>query len=343
MNQQQSQITQQTLQTFLSHENMQLLWEVIIDDDNKILQTKTREGLAQINQSFNQNVKMFYEKEVKDKLSDPSKPLTLVNMNKRFIASMSAFLRKKENTDYEFKPLSQIQKSKEILNEADKIDKSNSKIAITKEDIENERMTLFERELEKKRNDFTTTITKPMPPVPNFQDDTDKEKPLNLEEEMKRIVEQRQYDTIPIPSTISSMSSSLLEEDLNKKTQEYEETKQQIPLWLKPQETKDPVKFLKIGKNIDPIDIEKYNNNKNINSQPIISNLDGLLKQKRNIKWSDQIEKEYIYDNNIIYESNISQNTDINTSNNSLNSKIDYIISKINTIEQELAFIKSKI
>jgi hypothetical protein len=189
MSQQQNQIAQQTFQTFLSHENMQLLWEVIIDDDNKILQTKTREGLAEINKSFNQNIKLFYEKEVKDKISDPSKPLGLVDMNKRFIASMTAFLRKRENKDYEFKPLNQIQQVS--------IEK---KVAITKEEIENERKNNFEKELERKRNDFTNTISKPLPPVPNFQDDISKfEKPINLEEEMKRIVEQRQYDTIPIP------------------------------------------------------------------------------------------------------------------------------------------------
>ena len=45
MSQQQNQIAQQTFQTFLSHENMQLLWEVIIDDDNKILQTKQEKVL----------------------------------------------------------------------------------------------------------------------------------------------------------------------------------------------------------------------------------------------------------------------------------------------------------
>ena len=343
MSQQQNQLAQQTFQTFLSHENMQLLWEVIIDDDNKILQTKTREGLAEINQSFNQNIKLFYEKEVKDKISDPFKPLGLVDMNKRFIASMTAFLRKRENKDYEFKTWNQIQ-----------IGSTEKKAAITKEEIENERKNNFEKELERKRNDFTNTISKPLPPVPNFQDDISKfEKPINLEEEMKRIVEQRQYDTIPIPSTISS---TLLEDDINQKIQGNDtsvtSTTQQLPDWLKPQETKDPVRFLKIGEEVEPIDIDKYNDknsnknpnktlNKNMNTpsnnQPIVFNLNRVLKQKKNISWSDQLESEDIYENNI------TQNTNISVSKNSLDYKLNYLISKMNIFEQELAFIKSKL
>jgi hypothetical protein len=329
---------QQILQTFLSHENMQLLWEVIIDDDNKILQTKTREGLAEINQSFNQNIKLFYEKEVKDKISDPSKPLGLVDMNKRFITSMTSFLHKRENKDYEFKALNQIQQVS-----------TEKKAAITKEEIGNERKNNFEKELESKRNDFTTTISKPVPPVPNFQDNiSDFEKPLNLEEEMKRIVEQRQYDTIPIPSVISSLSSSLLEDDVKQKTQGNDKsttmTTQQLPDWLKPQETKESVRFLKIGEEVNPIDIDKYNSkntNKNTNTpsinQSIVSNLNSVLKQKKNISWSDQLESEDIY------EDTITQNTNISTSKNSLDYKLNYIISKINTFEQELTFIKSKL
>jgi len=342
MSQQQNQIAQQTFQTFLSHENMQLLWEVIIDDDNKILQTKTREGLSEINQSFNQNIKLFYEKEVKDKIADPSKPLGLVDMNKRFIASMTTFLRKRENKDYEFKPLNQI---KQVSTE--------KKAPITKEEIENERKNNFEMELERKRNDFTNTISKPLPPVPNFQDNISEfEKPLNLEEEMKRIVEQRKFDTIPIPSSaISSVSSTLLEDEVSQKPQGNDTSVTsvtQLPDWLKPQETKDPVRFLKIGEEVDPIDIDKYNNkntNKNTNknmivpytNQPIVSNLNSVLKQKKNISWSDQLETEDTY------EDNITQHTNISISKNSLDYKLNYIISKMNTFEQELAFIKSKL
>ena len=170
---------------------------------------------------------------------------------------------------------------------------------------------------------------------------------------MKRIVEQRQYDTIPIPSTISS---TLLEDDINQKIQGNDTStnpsSQQLPDWLKPQETKDPVRFLKIGEEVEPIDIDKYNDknsnnhtnknpNKNMNvpsnNQPILSNLNSVLKQKKNISWSDQLESEDIY------EDNITQNTNISVSKNSLDYKLNYLISKMNTFEQELAFIKSKL
>ena len=296
---------------------------------------------------------MFYEKEVKDKLSDPSKPLTLVDMNKRFIASMSAFLRKKENTDYEFKTLNEMQQQQQQQ-------QKSKPPAITKEEIEMERKSKFERELERKQNDFVKTISKPVPPVPKFQDDIDDiDKPINLEEEMKKIVTQRQLDTIPIPSTIN-VAGLDVEVQNEIKENNKSEIKMDVPEWLKSTETKNnmniktrgeqPVGYVKIGEDIEPFDINKYNSrhevikNQNNDNSMIINNLSSILKngiiKQKNISWSDEQEKE------------TQKVTKLNNDYNSMDKFVDnnvnenftirQMISRIETLEMEVKQLKTK-
>jgi hypothetical protein len=325
-----SQQLQQTFQSFLSHENMQLLWEVIIDDDNKILQTKTREGLAEINQSFNKNIQMFYEKEVKDKITDPSKPINLMDMNKRFIGSMSAFLRKKEQKDYEFKTLNEMQQQQ------------LKQPAITKEEIEMERKSKFERELERKQNDFVKTISKPVPPVPKFQDDIDDiDKPINLEEEMKKIVTQRQLYTIPIPSTLPNI------ENTNTVVEPIPVSNPKpnpIQNWLKPQETRQVLGHVTIGEEIESFDIDKYNSRHTPSPPQIVNNLNGILKTKtksnKNISWNDQLT-DVEYDDFIEYDADAFKSKYIPRQSDK-DKKIDYIISKIETLVVEVNELKAK-
>ena len=65
-----------SIQTFLTNENMKLLWDVLMD--NEIFQNKPREFLLKINTLFNQNISDFYEKE-KTNFS------SLLELNKKFI------------------------------------------------------------------------------------------------------------------------------------------------------------------------------------------------------------------------------------------------------------------
>ena len=49
---------------FLSNDNLRLLWDVVIE--NELLKNKNSDFLVQINNIMNQNIKGFYENELKN-------------------------------------------------------------------------------------------------------------------------------------------------------------------------------------------------------------------------------------------------------------------------------------
>ena len=64
---------------------------------------------------------------------------------------------------------------------------------ITYEDIQNVRKSQFEKDLYNRQQEFTSAMSNPVPPVPDFSDKIDE--PISeIEIEIKRIQEQRNYD-----------------------------------------------------------------------------------------------------------------------------------------------------
>jgi hypothetical protein len=93
-------------------------------------------------------------------------------------------------------------------------------------------LNLFEKELNKKQEEFSNAMTIPVPPVPNFSDKLD-EPMSEIELEIKKIQEQRKYDIEIINNTNKNMQVS---SDAN---------------WLKSQETSiKNEKLSKINNNI---------------------------------------------------------------------------------------------
>ena len=90
----------------------------------------------------------------------------------------------------------------------------STKELITFEDLQTQRLNDFDKQLAKKQQEFTNAITLQIPEAPNFKDESDG--PLTeIEKEVKKMMEQRNYD-------IERISKSFNGENGN---------------WLKPMET----------------------------------------------------------------------------------------------------------
>jgi len=72
-----------SINDFLTKENTDLLWEVLIDDD--ILKYKSKEIITQINYIFKQNLSGFYEVEKNNSQN-------LITMNKKFITIIMNYI-----------------------------------------------------------------------------------------------------------------------------------------------------------------------------------------------------------------------------------------------------------
>jgi hypothetical protein len=127
---------------FLSPINIKLLWEVIINED--ILKNKTKKNIEQIADIFNSLIKEFYEKE-------KSNSHSLTDINKKYISLMINYILHTFSKNEDVKP---------FLN----------KVNITSEEIKNDRMSYFEKELNEKKKNFMDAISPKIPEKIDFSD-----------------------------------------------------------------------------------------------------------------------------------------------------------------------------
>jgi hypothetical protein len=138
---------------FLSDANVQMLWEVLIDEESIMKDKRTQE-------TFVKTLPEFYERE-------KSKPqTTLIGLNKQFISLMLNLLR--QQPPPRTIPIPPAKK-----------------ISITQEELQNDRSSHFEQELNKKQQEFTSAMAVPVPTTPVFTDNT-KDVPLT---EMNMIIQ----------------------------------------------------------------------------------------------------------------------------------------------------------
>jgi hypothetical protein len=130
-----------------------MLWEVLIDEESIMKDKRTQE-------TFVKTLPEFYERE-------KSKPqTTLIGLNKQFISLMLNLLRQAPPPR-----TIPIPPAKKIL--------------ITQEELQNDRASHFEQELNKKQQEFTSAMAVAVPTTPVFTDNT-KDVPLT---EMNLIIQ----------------------------------------------------------------------------------------------------------------------------------------------------------
>ena len=174
-----------SVEMFLERENIQLMWDVLIDETmiKKICTSQNK--VNELVSIFENNLKAFYSRE------KPSCK-SLVDLNKKYILLLINYVMKLQTQPSQVNhppaPTPPNFKKIKIHDDSDTVQQQ-----ITYEDIHNERMSKFEKELNKKQEEFTSAMSLPVPPVPNFNDNRDE--PISeIELEIKKIQEQRNYD-----------------------------------------------------------------------------------------------------------------------------------------------------
>lgn len=198
-----------SIKSFGTEQNVRMLLEIIMDED--IVQQQPRD---QIQTVFYNNLRGFYENH---KNTYP----TLVELNKQYILLMLRFVQNEM-----VKPVMKKQQQR-----------------VTFEDIQNHKRSQFEQDLNAKQSEFTGAMTRPVPPVPKFSDDTPDDSFVEMELAIKQMTEQRKYDVEQI-------------------------TNNYIPLQNQPQPKKNPgIRYITIEPSeakLDPTAIVDLDSEKNI-------------------------------------------------------------------------------
>jgi hypothetical protein len=229
---------------FLQKENISTLWDVIADE--AIFNFLPRDSQDKIFQLFTNNIKGFFENE-------KTKTTNLIDINKKYILLILSHIKKN---------FSQQMPSKIKI-----LDEPPIKESITYEEIQNDRKTQFDKDLIKRQEDFTNSISLKAPNVPDFADKYD-DKPIDeMDKIIKEMTSKRNYEVEQINQNYNS--------DIN-----------QVNNWLKPQDTS-----VKSEKFIVPIQENqnklKYLNNNNNNN----NNINNTSPSKKNVTWEDNKEK----------------------------------------------------
>lgn len=179
---------------FNTKDNIKMLWDVISDED--IFTFVTPDIQSKIYNLFLNNIQGFFEVERK-------KTNSLVDLNKKYILLILNHIKK----TYPYQP-SKIK----IHNEQPQL-----KELITFEEIQNDRKSQFEKDFNRRQEEFEDSMTLKAPPVPEFAD-KESDKPIKeMDKILKEMQAQRNYEVEQINRTYN--------------------TSNQVDNWLKPQET----------------------------------------------------------------------------------------------------------
>jgi hypothetical protein len=166
-----------TLLEFSSKSNIELLWDILLDELNI---STNKQLILNVNQIFQANLKPFISK------ANPNK--TLINLNKDFLGQVMVAVNKL------IPNLKQEQQLKIINISDDNIDDIPYKI----EEIQTTRLTKFEKELQQKRLEFENIINPPKPKKIDFSDKQPTDKIQNMELLIAETINRRNFDVEPI-------------------------------------------------------------------------------------------------------------------------------------------------
>jgi hypothetical protein len=303
---------------FLTKQNVDLLWEVIIDDD--LFKNKPKELINQIGSIFTQNLRGFNE-------AEKNNSNNLMNMNKRFIGLM---LNHSRSIIISNKNPTSVQKQKEL---------------ITSTDLQTERMSQFEKDLSQKQSEFSSAMSLPVPPVPKFSDNILDEPMGEMELAIKKAVEQRNYDIEQVNKTLnkSNADSWLKPQETSLKSEKI------IPLKNQKTDSNPYQENSHVQNSLKYIKID----NENIENTVIKKDIIDLSKQKH-ISWEDEninlkiVEKEEendIIENNIfkkLKKINPEINQEVNESSN-MNNRMNILEDKLESLNYKLDIIIQKL
>jgi len=298
---------------FLTKQNVDLLWEVIIDDD--LFKNKPKELINQIGSIFTSHLRGFNE-------AEKNNSNNLMSMNKRFIGI--------------------------ILNHSRSIIISNKnpvkqKELITSTDLQTERISQFEKDLSKKQTEFTSAMSLQVPPVPKFSDNNLDEPMGEMELAIKKVVEQRNYDIEQVNKTLnkSNADSWLKPQETSVKSEKIVPLKNQKTDYIQNSHVQNSLKYIKIDENIENTIIKKdiidLNQKKHISWEDENISLQIVEKEEENNIIENDIIENNIFKKLKKINPETDDSTNINNRMNILEDKLNGLNNKIDLILQILS------
>jgi hypothetical protein len=291
---------------FLLKENLEMLWDVISDEE--IFNFLSRDIQSKIADLFSKNIKGFYDIE-RIKINN------LIDLNKKYILLILNHIKK----TYPYQP-NKIKIYDEVPIKEQRI---------TAEEIQNERKTQFEKDLQERQQEFENSINVKVPPVPEFSDKYE-DKPISeMDKILKEMTAKRNYDVEQINHNYIS--------DIT-----------QTNNWLKPQETSlkneklTPQKSneeqsqnysrFKFLNNIDEYNSENLETNKTISP-------------KKNVSWSDNSNFELVDEDEQNIFNKLKKVNKKEEVRNNITLEMHETINedRINNLENEMKTINNKI
>ena len=127
---------------------------------------------------FYNNIRGFYENE-------KANAIELVELNKQYIMLILRHVKS------------------DLMNKPPVIEKKQPQQRVTFEEIQNDKRSQFERDLNARQSEFTSAMTLPVPPVPKFSDAAQDEPLSEMEIAIKQMTEQRKYDVEQITNSFT--------------------------------------------------------------------------------------------------------------------------------------------
>jgi len=285
---------------FITNDNIEMLWEIILDDLKDKLQTT--EKISHARGFFINQARIFFERE--NSISQ-----TLIQLNKKFISQIMTSFTSIKIQQPQMQPQTQNQNQNQKIN----ISNKEYKPHFTIEDLHSERLNAFEKSLEEKKNDFLSAMTIPVPESPKFND-SNLDKPIGsaMDELIARTLAQRNFEI----------------ENINKNI-----NKNEVEKWLKPAETSIKTEKIQENENVK-LKIEqkqiqyKYQETpKLIQIGPVVENVD------LSISSPVKLEKKITWGENSEYESNHSTATSVTLDIKEVENKTD-LFSKLKQIKK---------
>ena len=179
------------MDSFLTNENVNVLWEVILDEVN----TKGDASIEQIQTIFNRQIRQFYEREKSDNSTND-----LFQLNSQFI---STFI----NTVANGPAVNNLPANNQpTINSMKKL--------ITVEELHADRLNSFDTELASKRREFDSAMTRPIPETPQFKDtvNNNEDKPISeMDKLIAATLAERNYEIEQIYKNNNTTDSNWLQ------------------------------------------------------------------------------------------------------------------------------------
>jgi hypothetical protein len=240
-----------SINNFTRKENAQMLWDVISDED--IFRYLTPDIQTNIYTLFLNNINGFFENE-------KIKTTALVELNKKYILLILNHIK----TTYPYKP------SKIKIYSDPPV-----KELITYEEIQNDKKTQFERDFNKRQEEFEDSMTLKAPQMPDFSDKSTDEPIREMDKILKEMQAKRNYEVDQINKTYNQVDNWLTPQETSLKNDKFQQSVSQNQ-----NQNQSRFKYL-----------QELDQNITINNNNINNNI------KKNVSFSNTTQIQTIHDN----------------------------------------------